>query len=206
MRDSIRRAATWATVAVLLTAVAMPVRAESLWDRRQRSSAYLYTDNLAAQVGDSLTVLIAEESSFEMEGERTLEKNSSSSGSVEFDTPLAELSIPRGQLSQNSSRSLDGSVDYTDTRTFADSVTVSVVDRLPNGNMVVAGRSHRRIDGERTNTVLTGIVKPEDISGGNTVSSRRVAYLNIYYEPQGPSESYVRDGWFNSILNYIWPF
>ena len=60
---------------------------------------------------------------------------------------------------QDSTREVKGSHEFTGSRTFADSITVTVIDELPNGNMVVAGRSERQIAGEETLTMLTGIVK-----------------------------------------------
>ncbi len=190
---------------LLLTLCAV-ARAESLWDRRTRSAGFLYTDNLASEIGDSLTVLVAEETSFELEGGRALEKTTGSSGKLNVETPLVDVGIPAGQLDQESSRTFDGSLDYNDTRQFVDSVTVTIIDTLPNGNLVIAGRSQRDVAGEKAVTVLSGVVKPQDVSGANTVTSTRIAYLDVYYETSGPGESYVKDGWFNRILNIFWPF
>jgi len=196
-------------VLVLALAVTAPVpaaRADSIWDRRRPSTAFLYTDNLAADVGDSLTVLISERSTFSHEADRELEKTSSSAASANFNTPLIDVNIASGNADHQSSRTFEGSVDYNGERLFADSITVTVTDRLPNGNLVVAGRSIRLIAGEEVVTILTGIVKPEDISGANTVSSARVAYLGINYETSGASEKFVKDGGLSRILSLLWPF
>jgi len=195
-----------ALAAVLLLAAAPPLRADSIWDRRQPSAAFLYADNLAADVGDSLTVLISEQSSFKQQADRALEKTTSSSATANFATPLVDLSIASGNADHSSSRKFDGSLVFNGKRIFTDSITVSVVDKLPNGNLVVGGRSNRHIAGEEVSTVLSGIVKPEDIAGSNTVSSARVAYLSVYYETSGSSESFERDGWLSRILSLVWPF
>ncbi|MFO8008934.1 MAG: flagellar basal body L-ring protein FlgH [Candidatus Brocadiia bacterium] len=180
--------------------------AESLWEHRQRDTAMLYSDNAAAEVGDTLTVLIADQSSFSLEGEREMEKTTAHSASANFDTAVVDVTLPAGRLSQDTSRTMEGSDEYTGTRTFSDSVTVTVKDKLPNGNLVIAGRKQRYIAGEEVVTVLNGIVRPEDVGGSNTVSSRLVAHLSLYYETTGSSDAFIKEGWANRILSYLWPF
>jgi len=181
-------------------------RAESIWDRRDGNAAFLYSDNVAAHTGDSLTVLVEDQSSFSLAGERDSEKTTSQVGSIALSTFVGGLTWAPEDSKQDSTREFKGSREFTGTRTFADSITVTVIDELPNGNMVVAGRSERQIAGENTLTILTGIVKPEDVSGSNMVSSRRVAHLNVHYETRGPATSYLQEGWLSKLLNLVWPF
>ena len=204
----LRRATALAILAGVLLALgaAPPACADSLWDRRDGRAAFLFSDNLAADVGDSITVVIADESSFTKKGERELEKTSSSSGSVNINTKLVDLSIPAGNLSQESSRKLEGSNEYTSSREFVDSITCTVIDRLPNDNMVIAGRSSRTIADEDVVTILTGIIRPEDVSASNSVSSMRVAHLSVYYETKDDVDAYMNHGWLNKIINILWPF
>ena len=203
------RRRTWCVLAVaafLLAAIAAPLRADSIWDRRQQASAFLYSDNLASEVGDSLTVLVSETSSFKQEANRTLEKDTSSTGTASFKTPLVNLDIASGDADSSSTRKSTGTMDYNGSRVFQDSVTVTVVDKLPNGNLVVGGRSNRHIAGENVDTILTGVVKPEDIAAGNVVSSAQVAYLSVYYETNGSADTFAKDGWLSHIVNVFWPF
>ncbi len=200
------RAGTLCAVIVVILAAAPFARADSIWDRRTRSAAFLYMDNGASEVGDSLTVLIADQSSFSIEAEREAEKTTEHSGEIAIETSLVDVTWPPEKAKQNSSRKFKGSSDYTATRKLLDSITVTVVDKLPNGNLVVAGRSWRAVSGEQVETVLSGVVKAEDISGDNTVSSQRVAHLKIHYETSGSSESYLKEGILNAVLNLLWPF
>ncbi|MFO7956026.1 MAG: flagellar basal body L-ring protein FlgH [Candidatus Brocadiia bacterium] len=193
--------------AMLLSVAAIPgANAESIWARRQKDAAFLYADDVASDVGDSLTVLIADESSFNLEGERESEKTTAHSGRLNIETAAGSLKIPAGTLEQESSRTLEGSDEHTGSRQFSDSITVTVEDRLPNGNLVIAGRKERVIAGEQVVTTVNGIVRPEEVSGANTVSSRLVAHLKLYYETHGTSNAYVREGWLNRIISAVWPF
>jgi len=200
------RAGALCAVIVAILAAAPLARADSIWDKRTRSAAFLYTDNAAAEVGDSLTVLIADQSSFSMEAERQAEKTTEHSGEIAIETSLVDLTWPPENARQKSSRKFGGTSGYTASRKLLDSITVSVVDKLPNGNLVIAGRSWRAVSGEDVETILSGIVKPEDISGENTIASQRVAHLKIHYETHGSSESYLKEGVLNAVLNLLWPF
>ena len=195
-----------ALAVVLAVAAVGTACADSIWDRREGPSAFLYTDNLATNVGDSLTVLISEQSSFTKSGTREMEKTTSASGSMRIKTPISDLSIASGDLAQDSSHRFGGANKHDSSRQFADSITVTVIDKLPNGNLVVAGRSERYIEDEEVITVLTGIVKPEDISGANTIASSRVAHLNVYYEMDGPADKFMVQGLLNKIFTWLWPF
>ena len=181
------------------------VRGESIWEHRSRTHAFLFTDNLAAEIGDSLTVLIADNSSFTKTVERDMEKSTSHSseaylkrGGVDWFSPL--------DLAEDSSRTFESGDEHTGTRKFADSITVTVVDKLPNGNLIIAGHSQRTIAKEHVITVLTGIVRPEDVGASNTISSTRVAHARIYYETDDPMDGFVEPGLVTRLLNYMWPF
>ena len=108
-------------------------------------------------------------------------------------------------LSEDTSRNFQGSSEYTGSRAFNDRVSVTVVDRLPNGNLVIGGKKKRSVAGEEVVTVLTGVIRPEDISPENSIALREVARARIFYETRGASEGFVQLGWFNRIVNLLWP-
>ncbi len=197
-------------VALFLLSTASVARAESLWDRRRGDSAFLYRDRVAGEIGDSLTVLVTESSVFKLSDSRKMDKSSGHSASASFGvtqhgSEKRKLFDPF-ELSESSSHEFEGGADYSGSRTFSDTLTVTVVDRLPNGNLVVAGRSERNVAGEVAVTIITGIVRPDDVSGANTVSSKLVAQLRLHYETTGPSKSFLNQGFLARIISHIWPF
>jgi len=191
--------------ALLVLAGAAPAGAESLWEHREERSAYLYRDRAARAEGDTVTILVEEQTSFQEQGERQLQKGSSASAQASASAGGDEWFTPV-DVSEDSSRQFQGSSSYTRSRSFEDSISASVIDVLPNGHLVVAGRSERDVAGERAITTVTGVVNPDDIAGGNTVSSRRVSHLELNYETEGVSNRFLRMGFLNRIFNYLWPF
>ncbi len=195
--------------AILLAAAAMLslstcAVAGSLWARRDERAGNLFQDNVAARKGDTLTVMISEESSFAREGRRDSNKSTSSSASAGLQTTLDNTDDFSGAVSHSSDREFHGSDRRSGNRQFVDSITVTVIDVLPNGNMVLAGRSERHIADEEVTTILSGIVRPTDISGENAVASTDIANLQVYYETK--DTAYVRDGWLSTLFNLVWPF
>jgi len=179
--------------------------AESIWSRRSNRYAFPLADNVATDVGDSLTVIIADRSGFKKEGERTMEKQTTHNSEAAASTDGKEWFDPLS-LSEDSERSFESENEYESSRALNDRITATVVDKLPNGNLVIGGRRHREVEGEEVTTVLTGIVKPDVISGDNTVPSTRVAHAKIHYETEGTSDAFMEQGFISKILNYLWPF
>ncbi len=182
------------------------VHGESIWESGQKQSAFLYTDNVAAVTGDSITILVSDQSSFTKDAEREMEQSASASGSLNVTAGLVDFTIPAGDLTQTSERTFEGSSEYSSSRQFTDSITGTVVDELPNGNLVIAGRSERHIAGEEMVTIVTGVVRPEDISGANTITSTRIANLSLYYETNGPEDGFTKGGFLTRLLHAVWPF
>ena len=85
-----------------------------------------------------------------------------------------------------------------------------VVDKLPNGNLVVTGRREIRIDDETKLIEFTGIVRALDIQADNTIQSELVANAEVVYRGHGPmtrsTNRYGVGGWLHSAIAWLWPF
>jgi flagellar L-ring protein precursor FlgH len=71
---------------------------------------------------------------------------------------------------------------------------------------VIRGSRHVRLNNEDQIIVLSGIIRPEDISQDNTILSSFVADAKIEYFGKGVVSDEQRPGWLARILNVIWPF
>ena len=86
------------------------------------------------------------------------------------------------------------------------SVAVSVVNILPNGNLVLRGEKQLALS-EGTEVIqVAGIIRPDDIAPNNTVQSRRLAHAQIAYRGTGDLAAATRPGWGTSALMKLWPF
>jgi flagellar L-ring protein precursor FlgH len=164
-----------------------------------------YADNVARSIGDVLTVMIIENSKVDNKAKRDLKKEtdrmSAFNGEIGSFADIGDFG-----LVAESRNNLKSTADYKDERKFADSITVVVVDILPNGGLVITGSRNRDIAGDIQILEVSGVVRPIDIAPDNTIESRRVADFRIVARNKGVSAPYTKPGWFGAILDIIWPF
>ncbi|MCE5279014.1 MAG: flagellar basal body L-ring protein FlgH [Planctomycetaceae bacterium] len=211
-------------VAALLGA-ACPCGADSIYARAtRRGVSTVTTDDTARKVGDSLTVQIAEISEVSNTTNNTMEKTTSRaakmSGTVKLGNMLGAWAekifglkdiedktyvAPTVDLSASSGNKFDGKSDYGSNRSIADSITVTVYDVHPNGNLVIMGTRKRQVGGNVQYVQISGIVRLSDITYANTISSAKIAEFQFVTYDRGQSDTFVRPGWLDAILNVISP-
>jgi flagellar L-ring protein precursor FlgH len=195
----------------MLFSFAIPVKAESIWQRRAHRQAFLFQDNRARNVGDVLSVVILENSEIGQREQRGLKKATDTSVNFDYSGTTASDGTSRSaavemDLQNSSGRQFDGAAQFTSDRRFLDKLTVTVVDVLPNGNLVIEGRRMRTISGERRYLRITGVVRPADISPQNVVFSESVANFAIEYCGRGVDTHFTSQGWLGRIGNWLWPW
>lgn len=179
--------------------------AGSIWAKRDKNMRALYADDVARQIGDVLTIKITEDSKVDNKAKRDLKKETDRS--TVFNGELGKFA-DLGDFGMNaeSDNELKSKADYKDERKFTDSITVVVVDILPNRNLVVMGTRNRSIAGDIQTIEVSGIVRPSDIAFDNTVKSEQVADFRLVSKNSGVSAPYTRPGWLGRIFDIFWPF
>jgi flagellar L-ring protein precursor FlgH len=86
------------------------------------------------------------------------------------------------------------------------SVAVSVVEVMPNGNLVLRGEKQLALTEGSEIIQVAGIIRPDDVAPNNTVQSRRLANAQIAYRGSGDLANATKAGWGTSTLLKIWPF
>lgn len=203
----------WIFALLMFAGVAFSVgRADSLWERRDPRYAFLFKDNRARSIGDTLTVLINETTVANDQDQRNMSRTTSGSGSVTiFDrirTPANGTAGTPGTTllqapTQNTALTFAGTAQNTTNRVFTDRMAVTVVDIMPNGNLVLEGYRSRVVAGEERVLRITGIARQQDIGVGNVILSGSVANLRMSYLGRGPATRNNRQGfltWLNSIF------
>jgi flagellar L-ring protein precursor FlgH len=188
------------------------VSAGSIWAKRGATARDGYADDVAAKIGDVLTINISETSNANNKVERDLNKETSKSST--FDGNLGVVTdnhnllprMPGVDMSATSSNVLTGSSEYKDNRTFADTIAVVVQDVQPNGNLVVMGRRERNIADDIQILEVTGIVRPSDIAFDNSIGSGQVANFYLSTSVKGVSKDYNKQGWLGTLFDILWPF
>lgn len=185
--------------------------ADSIWDRRDQRHGYLFVDNRARHVGDLLTVVVREVTGASTTEERTLDKTNKTSGKFNFAGKTSSNGVGREaaaefDANQSSERAFNGKSEYENDRRFLDQMTVTVVDVLPNGNLVIEGYRKRVVSNETRLLRISGVVRPNDIDLKNTVESRSIANFNVAYEGTGVESRFTNQGWLGRVGNKVWPW
>ena len=170
------------------------------------ASRTLFEDRRARYVGDTMTIAIAEKTSAATDSNTKASRATSISASVPLISGLPGKSFQGLGLSANSANSLDGKGEAAANNVFTGTITVTVIDVLANGNLLVSGEKQVSIGAGTEYIRLSGVVNPYFISSANTISSANVADARIEYKESGViSEAQVM-GWLARFFLSVMPF
>lgn len=167
----------------------------------------LFEDIKARRVGDILTVVLNEATNAEKESTTTLSKDSTTNidnptifgTSPEFSlpkfTPLSATQNLNLTTDLHSDHALSGSGEADQSNILTGNITVSVVEVLPNGNLIVRGEKRVTLNNGVEYIQLSGIIRPVDILANNTVKSTQVADATINYIGEGAISDTNKNGW-----------
>jgi len=157
----------------------------------------LFEDAKARSTGDLLTVELVEAT--------TAQKAAKTDSSKADNDTLGNIGIFGKTLHTNSSissaRAFSGSGDSSQSNSIQGSITVAVVQRLPNGNLLVRGEKQIQINQGYEYVKLEGIIRPADIATDNSVTSDRVANARISYTGKGMINDANNQGWLTRFFN-----
>ena len=199
------------TIVGITVSCSQECMAQSIWARHTGDRAFLFFDTRARSVGDIVTVVVAQATNVDSREDRVMDKETGATGLLGFNfqtggglgTQSADATID-GIAS--SSREFDGRSNYRSEQDFTDRIAATVIEVLPNGNLVLAGRRDVIVAGEAKTLILSGVIRPIDLNTDNSVNSRFIADFSLSYEGGGPSQAFTRQGWLGRKLNHYWPF
>lgn len=186
------RVACGAAACALMAAVA---GAQSLF--REEAWRGLTADVKAYRPGDVLTVQVLENSSA---------VSSTDTGTRRGNTIRADLShggSSTSQVSANVNGEFDGGGRTQRASRLLTTVTVTVREVLPGGQLRIAGTQAIRVNEESQQVTLEGLVRAGDISDGNVVVSNRIADARITYVGEGDVSERARRSWWRRLLDTL---
>ncbi|PSJ46281.1 flagellar basal body L-ring protein FlgH [Zobellella endophytica] len=168
----------------------------------------LYSDIKAHRVGDIITIDLSE--STRAQKRATTQQGKDSSLGI---NPLSLGGVPVNiggypiSAEMSSNNEFDGQANTNQSNSLQGSITVSVAQVLPNGNLAVQGEKWLMLNTGEEYVRITGMVRPQDIGPDNRVESTRVANARIYYGGTGDFANTQSRGWLAQFFNSPWfPF
>lgn len=195
-----------------LPPVAMrPVATSSLWTQERGS---LLGDRRAVEVGDILTVVIEIDESAEISNATGRSRSASQDLGIpqlfgipqRFDRNAIDGASLSSAVSVDSSSSADGSGSVRRNERLELRVAVTIVDVLPNGVLSIAGNQEVRVNFELRELLVTGYVRPEDITRLNEITYDKIAAARISYGGRGQITDVQQPRYGQQALEAILPF
>ena len=181
----------------------------SLWRNGSRS---FFKDQRAHQIGDLLTVTvnITDQANFANETQRSRTTTEDSGITAFLGSSLfgqrAQSVLPGRFLTADSTMGTDGKGTITRQETLQTNVAAIVTQVLPNGNLVVEGKQEIRVNYEKRELIVAGIVRPEDIQSDNTIDSSKIAQARIAYGGHGEISDIQQPRYGSQVMDVLLPF
>lgn len=180
---------------------------------RSGQSGLFATDQRARRVGDILTVTFNEV--FAATKAQTAASSKADAFGVTLPTGLPNILTggfdkdPGGNgagLTAGTNRTFSGAGNAAQSNSFTGSLAVTVIRVFANGNMEVTGQKEITLNNGNEYVRVKGIVRPEDISATNIVSSNRLADAQIRYTGSGHLADTSKPGWLSQFMRAVSPF
>lgn len=194
--------------------------------RKNKGSLYsmqgtsLFADKKDLQVGDIIQIVISEDLTSKSNNKRELTSTRDNSlggglaGATGTNTLSGVTSNVANKLnanlgvnfSTNSSTSDKGKVNSQLDETFATTISAIIEETYQNGNYYIKGKKEMLIEGQRQEIIVSGVIRPYDISSDNSINSSQIADLKLLYDKNGTESDILETPWGLKFMRAIWPF
>lgn len=170
------------------------------------SARPLFEDRRARFIGDTITINIAEKTAAAKKSETKADRSHDASLSVPSIAGLPFKTAQGVNLAASSNQEFEGKGENTSSNNFTGTLTVTVIDVYPNGNLLVSGEKQIGLKEGEEFVRFSGVVNPNTITASNTVQSTQVADARIEYKANGFIDSAQVMGWLGRFFLTFLPF
>ena len=194
--------------------------------RKNKGSLYsvqgtsLFADKKDLQVGDIIQIVIDEDTSSKSNNKRELSSNRDNSlgGGIFAATGTNTLGGTIGGVTDklNSNFGVDfgtksssadkGSVKTQLDETFSTTISAIIEETYQNGNYYIKGKKEMLIEGQKQEVIISGVIRPYDITSDNSINSSQIANLKLLYDKEGVEADALETPWGLKLIRKIWPF
>lgn len=158
-------------------------------------------DRTAHRVGDLVTIVVSETSAANFSA--SLKANKSDSTKVEQQLFMKTLDRIFKPWATSSASSISGDGTATQNGSMSAKIAAVVTHVMPNGTMVIEGRKTLIVNNETQTYKISGVVRRDDITSTNTVTSDSLAEAEIVMTGKGVIHDRQRRGLLTQILDWL---
>ncbi len=170
------------------------------------TSLALFEDLKAKRVGDILTIRLEERTSATKSSSTSTAKSTdaATTNANVFGYNVTRDGVPIFSGALDSDQSFSGEGGSSQSNRLSGSITVTVVGRQPNGNLLVQGEKRMTLNQGDEYIRISGIVRPLDIEPDNSVPSEKIGNARITYSGRGALADANRMNWLARFFNSPW--
>jgi flagellar L-ring protein precursor FlgH len=149
----------------------------------------------ARAVGDLITVQIQENTTARQRSNSSVNREGKVDASIASLPFVTSPVVPRARIGASSSNDASAKGESGSDNVFTGTITATVIDVLPNGNLVIAGEKQVGVNQTVDSLRFSGIVDPRFIRPGNTIVSTQVADVRVEFRGRGDIDRAMTVGW-----------
>jgi flagellar L-ring protein precursor FlgH len=162
----------------------------------------LFTDKRSLDIGQAITVQVIEFSQASNNAKTETKKDDKYTLSGAEGTGLLKF-LPEFGATAGNNMTLKGEGKTSKTGSLKTKMTVKIINKTPSGDLVVEGKRVIEMNGEKEIFVLSGSVRPQDITAENTIFSYQIYDAKMVYKGKGDVTDAQKKGLFSTLLGWI---
>ena len=166
----------------------------------------LYSSQGAArnyQPGDIITIKISESTSAQSKATTKTEKETKTEASTSPRIPIFKKIMKNITGEQKISNEFDGEGTTTRSSGLDGTITATVLEILPNGNLLIEGSRNIAVNKETQIMRVRGVARPKDIDANNTIDSKLLADAQIKFDGKGTVSRANRHGIMTRLFDSV---
>ncbi|MHB8786279.1 MAG: flagellar basal body L-ring protein FlgH [Thauera sp.] len=166
----------------------------------------LFEDRRARQVGDTITINLVERNTAQKSANANATRTGSMTAGIGPINRLPLSGLNGLELEADAESDFAGKGAAAANNAFNGTITVTVIDVYPNGNLLVSGEKMVAINQGNEFIRFSGVINPNNVTAANTVQSTQVADARIEYRGSGFIDESNTMGWLQRFFVAIMPF
>ena len=166
----------------------------------------LFEDRRARNVGDTITINLVERNNAQKSANANATRNGSMTAGIGPISRLPLSGLNGLELEADAESEFAGKGAAAANNAFNGTITVTVIDVYPNGNLLVSGEKMVAINQGNEFIRFSGVINPNNVTTANTVQSTQVADARIEYRGSGFIDESNTMGWLQRFFVAIMPF
>lgn len=165
-----------------------------------------FEDRRARLVGDTVTIQIIESLTASQVSSSTANRDTSISSAISALPLQTAAGLGKFDIGASSKNDFSGKGGTQSANTFAGTITATVVDVLPNGNLIVTGEKQIGVNHNVDVLRFSGTVDPRLLQPGSVIASTQVANVRVESRGRGPQGEAQTVGWLSRFFLSFHPF